>query len=90
MRNISRHTTKSANYWTTNSRLIKDLFVTPSSRISNQAWPSSSVTKTAKLLRTLAGKLVMLRKRLNLPPVPIMAKMDNLPTPIIGATIIKT
>ena len=30
----------------------------------------------------------MLSKRLNLPPVPIMATMDNLPTPRIGATII--
>ena len=30
----------------------------------------------------------MLSKRLNSPSVPIMATMDNLPTPIIGATII--
>ena len=59
-----------------------------SSRISNQAWPSSSATKTAEPLRTLTRKLVMLSKRRNLPPVPIMATMDNLSAQIIGATII--
>ena len=30
----------------------------------------------------------MLGKRPNLPPVPIMATMNNFPTPIIGTTII--
>ena len=40
-------------------------------------------------MKTSAGKLITLSKRLNLPPVPLMATMYNLPTPIIKATIIK-
>ena len=61
-RNTSRHTAKSANYLTTKSKQIKVLFVMLSSEISNQVWPSSSATKTAKPLKTITGKLVILAK----------------------------
>ena len=45
-------------------------------------------TKISKPFKTHIKKLVTLSKRLNLPPVLIMATMDDLPTPIIKATII--
>ena len=84
MRHTPRHTTKSANYQTIKFRRIKPLFIMLNLE-SQTRFSQISTTKIAKPLKTLTGKLVMLSKRRNSPPIPTMATMANLPAYIIGA-----
>ena len=64
------------------------MFVILSSGISYQVWSSLFATKTEKPSKTFTRKLVILSKRRNLPHIPTMATLENLPVQIIGAAII--